>query len=148
LLRLNGQDLRSWPIEERKAKLAALLKNPPQREDKSASEVIREKVTNEASFCQYNQVGANILPIDKPTEVTGLISLKNKVYLSLDSSDKVLEDGVRHPIKDMAIWFDANGNKIPPVLQKAANTGKPVTLHGFFKWPHDHSELIFRLIEG
>jgi hypothetical protein len=29
LLRLNGQDLRSWPIEERKAKLAALLKRPP-----------------------------------------------------------------------------------------------------------------------
>jgi bifunctional non-homologous end joining protein LigD len=28
LLRLNGQDLRSWPIEERKAKLAALLKSP------------------------------------------------------------------------------------------------------------------------
>ena len=29
LLRLNGQDLRSRPIEERKAKLAALLKRPP-----------------------------------------------------------------------------------------------------------------------
>ena len=29
LLRLNGQDLRSWPIEERKAELAALLKRPP-----------------------------------------------------------------------------------------------------------------------
>jgi bifunctional non-homologous end joining protein LigD len=29
LLRLNGQDLRSSPIEERKAKLAALLKRPP-----------------------------------------------------------------------------------------------------------------------
>jgi bifunctional non-homologous end joining protein LigD len=29
LLRLNGQDLRSRPIEERKSKLAALLKNPP-----------------------------------------------------------------------------------------------------------------------
>jgi bifunctional non-homologous end joining protein LigD len=29
LLRLNGQDLRSLPIEERKAKLAALLKRPP-----------------------------------------------------------------------------------------------------------------------
>jgi bifunctional non-homologous end joining protein LigD len=29
LLRLNGQDLRGLPIEERKAKLAALLKNPP-----------------------------------------------------------------------------------------------------------------------
>jgi bifunctional non-homologous end joining protein LigD len=29
LLRLNGEDLRSWPIEERKAKLAALLKRPP-----------------------------------------------------------------------------------------------------------------------
>ena len=29
LLRLNGQDLRSSPVEERKAKLAALLKRPP-----------------------------------------------------------------------------------------------------------------------
>jgi bifunctional non-homologous end joining protein LigD len=29
LLRLDGQDLRSWPIEERKAKLAALLKRQP-----------------------------------------------------------------------------------------------------------------------
>jgi bifunctional non-homologous end joining protein LigD len=29
LLRLNGKDLRGLPIEERKAKLAALLKNPP-----------------------------------------------------------------------------------------------------------------------
>src|SRR6202030_882547 len=29
LLRLNGTDLRTLPIEERKAKLAALLKNPP-----------------------------------------------------------------------------------------------------------------------
>jgi hypothetical protein len=29
LLRLNGQDLRSWPFEERKTKLAALLKRPP-----------------------------------------------------------------------------------------------------------------------
>jgi bifunctional non-homologous end joining protein LigD len=29
LLRLNGQDLRSLPIEERKARLAALLKRPP-----------------------------------------------------------------------------------------------------------------------
>jgi bifunctional non-homologous end joining protein LigD len=29
LLRLNGQDLRGLPVEERKAKLAALLKNPP-----------------------------------------------------------------------------------------------------------------------
>jgi bifunctional non-homologous end joining protein LigD len=29
LLRLNGQDLRGLPIEERKAKLAALLKTPP-----------------------------------------------------------------------------------------------------------------------
>jgi bifunctional non-homologous end joining protein LigD len=29
LLRLNGEDLRGLPIEERKAKLAALLKNPP-----------------------------------------------------------------------------------------------------------------------
>jgi hypothetical protein len=29
LLRLNGQDLRSLPIEEREAKLAALLKRPP-----------------------------------------------------------------------------------------------------------------------
>ena len=25
----SGQDLRSWPIEERKAKLASLLKRPP-----------------------------------------------------------------------------------------------------------------------
>jgi bifunctional non-homologous end joining protein LigD len=29
LLRLNGQDLRSLPLEERKEKLAALLKRPP-----------------------------------------------------------------------------------------------------------------------
>jgi bifunctional non-homologous end joining protein LigD len=29
LLRLNGQDLRGLPVEERKAKLAALLKSPP-----------------------------------------------------------------------------------------------------------------------
>jgi bifunctional non-homologous end joining protein LigD len=29
LLRLNGEDLRGLPVEERKAKLAALLKNPP-----------------------------------------------------------------------------------------------------------------------
>jgi bifunctional non-homologous end joining protein LigD len=29
LLRLNGEDLRGFPVEERKAKLAALLKNPP-----------------------------------------------------------------------------------------------------------------------
>jgi bifunctional non-homologous end joining protein LigD len=29
LLRLNGEDMRGLPIEERKAKLAALLKNPP-----------------------------------------------------------------------------------------------------------------------
>jgi bifunctional non-homologous end joining protein LigD len=29
LLRLNGEDLRDLPIEERKAKLAGLLKNPP-----------------------------------------------------------------------------------------------------------------------
>ncbi len=29
LLRLNGEDLRGLPIEERKAKLAALLKSPP-----------------------------------------------------------------------------------------------------------------------
>jgi bifunctional non-homologous end joining protein LigD len=29
LLRLNGEDLRGLPIEERKAKLAGLLKNPP-----------------------------------------------------------------------------------------------------------------------
>jgi bifunctional non-homologous end joining protein LigD len=29
LLRLNGQDLRGLPIEERKAKLAELLKRPP-----------------------------------------------------------------------------------------------------------------------
>jgi bifunctional non-homologous end joining protein LigD len=29
LLRLNGEELRGLPIEERKAKLAALLKNPP-----------------------------------------------------------------------------------------------------------------------
>jgi ATP-dependent DNA ligase len=29
LLRLNGQDLRGLPVEERKSKLAALLKNPP-----------------------------------------------------------------------------------------------------------------------
>jgi hypothetical protein len=29
LLRLNGEDLRGLPIEERKAKLSALLKNPP-----------------------------------------------------------------------------------------------------------------------
>ena len=29
LLRLNGKDLRNLPIEERKAKLAALLKRPP-----------------------------------------------------------------------------------------------------------------------
>jgi bifunctional non-homologous end joining protein LigD len=29
LLRLNAQDLRGLPVEERKAKLAALLKNPP-----------------------------------------------------------------------------------------------------------------------
>jgi bifunctional non-homologous end joining protein LigD len=29
LLRLNGKDLRNLPIEERKAKLEALLKDPP-----------------------------------------------------------------------------------------------------------------------
>jgi bifunctional non-homologous end joining protein LigD len=29
LLRLNGRDLRSSPIEERKAKLATLLQRPP-----------------------------------------------------------------------------------------------------------------------
>jgi bifunctional non-homologous end joining protein LigD len=37
LLRLNGQDLRSSPIEERKAKLATLLKNPPSAIRYSAS---------------------------------------------------------------------------------------------------------------
>jgi hypothetical protein len=60
-------------------------------------------------------------------------------------NDKVVEGGVRHPIKDVAIWF--HGNEIPQFLRKAANTGKPITLHGFFKWPLDHSEIIFRLRE-
>src|SRR6201995_3814443 len=37
LLRLNGQDLRSSPVEERKAKLAALPKRPPEEIRYSAS---------------------------------------------------------------------------------------------------------------
>ena len=76
-------------------------------------------------------VNAKDLPINQPTEVTAFIIIKDKDYLGFDSNDKVVEGGVRHPIKDVAIWF--HGNEIPQFLRKAANTGKPITLHGFFK---------------
>jgi hypothetical protein len=35
------------------------------------------------------------------------------------------------------------GGKLRSALTAAANTGKTITLNGFFKWPHHSSELVF-----
>jgi bifunctional non-homologous end joining protein LigD len=59
LLRLNGTDLRGLPIEERKAKLAALLKNPPPgiRYSASFTENIDELLTRVRALSLEGLIG-------------------------------------------------------------------------------------------
>jgi bifunctional non-homologous end joining protein LigD len=58
-LRLNGEDLRGLPIEERKAKLAALLKNPPPgiRHSASFTENIDELLTRVRALSLEGLIG-------------------------------------------------------------------------------------------
>src|ERR1700730_89636 len=59
LLRLNGEDLQGLPIEERKAKLAALLKNPPPgiRYSASFTENIDELLTRVRALSLEGLIG-------------------------------------------------------------------------------------------
>jgi bifunctional non-homologous end joining protein LigD len=59
LLRLNGEDLRGLPIEERKAKLAALLKHPPPaiRYSASFTENIDELLTRVRTLSLEGLIG-------------------------------------------------------------------------------------------
>ena len=59
LLRLNGTDLRGLPIEERKAKLAALVKNPPPgiRYSASFTENIDELLTKVRALSLEGLIG-------------------------------------------------------------------------------------------
>jgi bifunctional non-homologous end joining protein LigD len=59
LLRLNGEDLRGLPIEERKAKLSALLKNPPPgiRYSASFTENIDELLTRVRALSLEGLIG-------------------------------------------------------------------------------------------
>jgi hypothetical protein len=44
----------------------------------------------------------------------------------------------------MAIWMIGETvDRLKNVLIAAAKTGKPITLNGFFKWPHHSLELVF-----
>jgi hypothetical protein len=91
---------------------------------------------------------AKDLPPNRPIVVTGTITLEGKDNLFLTSSDTVNQDGTRYPIKHMAMWcmMDVQGANYKALL-KAANTGKPVTLHGFFKWPQHGGDLVFAMNE-
>jgi bifunctional non-homologous end joining protein LigD len=59
LLRLNGEDLRGLPIEERKAKLSALLKNPPPgiRYSASFTENVDELLTRVRALSLEDLIG-------------------------------------------------------------------------------------------
>lgn len=87
---------------------------------------------------------ARDLPSQRPTDVTGTIILEGRDDFFLTSNDTVLDDGKRYPIRQMAIWVGGDtGVHLKNILTAAAKTGKPITLNGFFKWPHHSSELVF-----
>ena len=87
---------------------------------------------------------ARDLPSQRPTDVTGTITLEGQDNFFLTSNDTVLDNGKRYPIRHMAIWVSGETvGRLRSTLTAAANTGKPITLNGFFKWPHHSSELVF-----
>jgi hypothetical protein len=86
---------------------------------------------------------AHDLQFNVPTDVTGTISLKGQDFF-LTSNDTVLAQGKRYPIRHMTIWVATDpGGKLGSTLTEAANTGKTITLNGFFKFPRRSSELVF-----
>ena len=83
---------------------------------------------------------ARDLPFNRPTDVTGTISLEGRDDFFLTSDDTVAGDPIRH----MAIWVGGDtGDRVKGILRAAANTGKPITLNGFFKEPRHSSKLVF-----
>jgi bifunctional non-homologous end joining protein LigD len=80
LLRLNGTDLRGLPIEERKAKLAALLKNPPPgiRYSASFTENIDELLTRVRALSLEGLIGKR--PGSKYDSKRSGVWIKIKLY--------------------------------------------------------------------
>lgn len=91
---------------------------------------------------------AKDIPAGQSTEVTGTATLKDGRILSFNSSDTVVDSGARYPIKDMAVLYSGSGREQPAsykALLKAANTSKPVTLKGVFRFVQHGSTLVFML---
>jgi bifunctional non-homologous end joining protein LigD len=80
LLRLNGENLRGLPIEERKAKLAALLKNPPHgiRYSASFTENIDELLTRVRALSLEGLIGKR--PGSKYDSKRSGVWIKIKLY--------------------------------------------------------------------
>jgi hypothetical protein len=93
-----------------------------------------------AFLLQGASILARDLPFNHPTDVTGTISLEGRDDFFLTSKDTVKGDPIRH----MAIWVGGDtGDRVKSILTAAANTGKPITLNGFFKEPRHSSKLVF-----
>ena len=93
-----------------------------------------------AFLLQGASILARDLPFNRPTDVTGTISLEGRDDFFLTSKDTVAGDPIRH----MAIWVgEDTGGRMKNILTAAANTGKPITLNGFFKEPRHSSKLVF-----
>jgi len=80
LLRLNGEDLRGLPIEERKVKLAALLKNPPPgiRYSASFTENVDELLTRVRALSLEGLIGKR--PGSKYDSKRSGVWIKIKLY--------------------------------------------------------------------
>jgi hypothetical protein len=90
-------------------------------------------------------VEAKDIPTGQTTDVTGTVTLEGKDPV-LTSSDTVVDDRGRHPIKGAWIWIlGDNTNPRYKTVMKAANTGNPVTLHGYFKWVDHLQHFVFEI---
>jgi len=94
LLRLNGEDLRGLPIEERKAKLAALLRNPPPgiRYSPSFTEKIDEFLTRVRALSLEGLIGK------RP-------GCKNELSRQVSSTATIVVSGILNATMQLAMSF-------------------------------------------
>jgi bifunctional non-homologous end joining protein LigD len=100
LLRLNGTDLRTLPIEERKAKLAALLKNPPPgiRYSASFTENIDELLTKVRALSLEGLIGKRVG--SKYDSKRSGVWIKIKLY----QQGSFVVGGYTQPAANESIW--------------------------------------------
>jgi ATP-dependent DNA ligase len=112
LLRLDGEDLRGLPIEERKAKLAALLRPPRQAIRYSASFTELNKISvKDCPFFNLPATGRGLDPGLTVAEMRRCVWVKPKMVCQAKFTEWTRDDRLRQPVF-LGLREDKNASEV------------------------------------